>query len=92
MCFTDCLYFADCEHEEPNFCGVAAPCRGFPFCDETCPDCGGCYWIYPTREHPTAVLPGPARIKVDDLTDEEIARLNEWNKKNSNRCKDHESK
>lgn len=79
-CFEDCLYFPDCEHEEPNFCEVAAPCIRFPFCDKNC-ECEGCYWIYPTKEHPGSGFPGPAKLKVEDLTEEQIALLDEWNKR-----------
>ena len=41
-CFEDCIYYERCEHQNPNLCGVAAPCTCFPAGDiDNCPICGG---------------------------------------------------
>jgi len=77
-CFEDCLYYSKCEHHEPNFCGIAAVCRGFPFCDESCPDCHGEYWIYPTEDDPTAGYQEQPRLKCSDLSEEEREQLKQW--------------
>ena len=49
-CFEDCIYYAECEHRNPDLCGVAAPCSCFPSGDtDNCPVCKGKIWIYPSH-------------------------------------------
>ncbi len=81
-CFEDCIHYAGCEHRNPNLCGVAAPCSCFPGGDvENCPVCGGKIWIYPTLECPGDGYPGPAVLRVADLTEDQKRWLAMWAEK-----------
>ena len=83
-CFEDCIYYERCEHQNPNLCGVAAPCTCFPAGDiDNCPICGGKIWIYPTAEEPDCGYPGPAVLRLADLTDEQMAMLLMWREHNA---------
>lgn len=78
-CFEDCIYYVECEHRNPNLCGVAAPCSCFPGGDvENCPVCEGKIWIYPTGEHPGDGYPGPAVLRLEDLSDDQMTMLLMW--------------
>ena len=77
-CFKDCIHYEECEHQEPNLCGVAAPCPCFPAGSDDCPICGGKIWIYPTAESPGDGLPGPAALRLADLSDEQMTLLLTW--------------
>lgn len=59
-CFEDCIHHRECEHREPNLCGVAAPCSCFPIGPNDCPICNGKIWIYPTT-----VAGACARLQAD---------------------------
>ena len=78
-CFEDCIYYAECEHRNPNLCGVAAPCSCFPGGDtDNCPVCKGKIWIYPTADEPNCGYPGPAILRLADLGDEQMTILLMW--------------
>ena len=77
-CFKDCIHYEECEHQEPNLCGVAAPCSCFPAGPDDCPICGGKIWIYPTVECPGDGYPGPAVLLVADLSDEQMTMFLAW--------------
>jgi hypothetical protein len=57
---------------------VAAPCTCFPFGPDDCPICEGKIWIYPTAESPCDGLPGPAVLRLVDLSDEQMTMLLMW--------------
>ncbi len=55
----DCIYHAQCEHQEPNLCGVAVP---GPL-DEN----GDFEWSYPVAEFPAAGAPGPVKLRWAEI-------------------------
>jgi len=65
--FEGCIYYAECEHRNPNPCGVAAPCSCFPGGDtDNCSVCRGKIWIYPS--HPSKFENGHYRSRAKPNT------------------------
>jgi len=77
-CFSGCLYFDRCEHQEPNLCGVAVPRQRSWEDDEPWDDIK---WDYPTVGAPTPGYTGPPRLWFSELSDWQLRDWIDWRAK-----------